>query len=437
MKLHRNERYFKWGLTAFLVIVASIIFGVVFSNIRGFYALIQEFLSIISALLFGCLFAYVMNPVMKLTQRLVGKLLSKRRLSEQKANKIGRVTGVITAVLALLLAIYALIALIVPNLIKSLEELLQPEKLQLYYTTINDWVDGMIRGTRLEQWLDTNLENVLQYVIDWLKGIDLSAFLEGLTSSVYSVVKAVFNLLIGIVAGVHILIYKEQLMSQSKKITVAVFNAEHANRLLEIARRTNRIFGGYVMGKILDAILVGMITYFGMLLMGMPYAPLIATIIGVTNIIPFFGPFLGLIPSALLLLIESPLNALYFTLFILVLQQIDGNIIENRILGEKLGISDFWVLASILVFGGIFGFAGMLLGVPVFAVLYTLISDAVNKKLKKKRLPMQTQLYYTIRTVDDLPAQAPPDYTHVSVDPGYDMELEPEDEYEIDDVDYE
>lgn len=434
MKLHRNENYFKWGLTAFLVIVAAALFWIIFSNLKGFFQVIQDFLDIISALLYGCLFAYLMNPVMKFIQRRMDKLLAKRDMSERTAKRISKVTGLTGAVLVFLFCFYALIALIVPNLIDSLEELLRPEKLEGYYTTVSRWLENIISDTDLEAWFDKNIGDFFQFIIDALKKIDLSAIISGLTSSVYSVIMVVFNILLGIIAAVYILIYKEQLTAQTKKIIVAVFRPSHAARLLEIARRGNRIFGGYVIGKIIDAILVGVITYFGVLIMGMPYAALIGTIVGITNIIPFFGPFLGAVPSILLLLIDKPVNALYFAIFILILQQIDGNIIENRILGEKLGISDFWVLVAILVFGGIFGFAGMLLGVPVFAVLYTLISDAVNKRLRKKHYPVETALYYTIRTVDDLPPVTSSSYDPAAQAPDYDMEIEVDEELEIEDL---
>ena len=162
-------------------------------------------------------------------------------------------------------------------------------------------------------------------------------------------------------------------------------------------------------------------------------APLIAVLVGVTNIIPFFGPFLGAVPSALLLLIEKPIDALYFIIFILVLQMIDGNIIENRILGEKLGISDLWVLVAILVFGGVFGFGGMLLGVPIFAVIYTLIADNVNERLRRKRYPTETDLYYSLQCVEELPVSPQPSYSFVSVDPAYDMHAQDEDEDDFED----
>lgn len=428
MKLHRNGKYFKWGLTAFLVIVAAILFWIVFSNLSGFYDLFLEFTSIISPVIYGCLFAYLMNPIMEFLRAKSGKLLQKTKLTEKKREKFSLIIGVVGAMLVFLAAVYAIIALIVPNLYYSLDELLQKEKLEKYYTTVEHWFGGLLSGTGVKQWFFENVDSVLQFAIAKLKSIDIASIISGLTSSVYSIVMGVFNALVGIVAAIYLLIYKKPLCSQAKKIVVSIFTAQHADRLFEIARRTNRIFGGYVIGKIIDAFLVGVITYIAMVLMGMPYAPLIATIIGVTNIIPFFGPFLGAIPSTLLLLIERPINALYFVIFIIVLQQIDGNIIENRILGEKLGISDFWVLVAILLFGGIFGFGGMMLGVPIFAVLYTLIADGVNNRLKRRRYPTDSDLYYTLKNVEDLPVEPLPSYSFVSVEPAYDMHAEPEDE---------
>lgn len=432
MKLHRNEKYFKWGLTAFLVIVAGVLFWIVFSNLPGFYDMILDFFGIIAPILYGCLFAYLMNPIMKRAQALLEKLLAGTKLTEKKQLLLAKTGGLIVSLLVLLLAIYALIALIVPNIVSSLEELLQQSKLEGYYARITAWVNEIFAGTRFEQWFHDNLDSLLKLIIDWLKNIDLPKLLSGLTSSVYSVVMSVFNMLVGIVAAVYLLLYEKKLCAQAKKITVAVFNTKHADRLFEIARRTNRIFSGYVIGKIIDAILVGVITYFALLIMRMPFAPLIAVLVGVTNIIPFFGPFLGAVPSALLLLIEKPIDALYFIIFILVLQMIDGNIIENRILGEKLGISDLWVLVAILVFGGIFGFGGMLLGVPVFAVIYTLITDGVNERLRRKRYPTETDLYYSLQCVDELPVSPQPSYSFVSVDPAYDMHAQDEDDDDLD-----
>ena len=428
MKLHRNEKYVKWGLTALAVLGAGIVVWIVLSNFSGFYASIMDLLGILAPVLYGCFFAYIMNPVMEFIRRYMIKALSKTKLTEKKVNTISKIIGVVGALVVLLGVIYALIALIIPSVIDSLQELLSPQKMEHYYATITAWANDVFAGTPVGQWFEENLDQLLHYAQDWLMELDVLSILSDVFDAGLSVVAALFNFLLGIVAAVYILIYKKQLCAQSKKIIIAVFRHDRADRIFEISRRTNRIFSGYVIGKILDAILVGIITYVVMLIMDLPFAVLIATIVGVTNVIPYFGPFIGGAPSALLLLIENPIDALYFIIFIIVLQMIDGNIIENRIMGLKLGISDFWVLVSILLFGGIFGFGGMLLGVPVFAVIYSVISDAVNKKLRRKRYPIDADQYYTIQSVNDLPITPNREVSYYTVEPSYDLNVEPEDE---------
>lgn len=432
MKLNRNEKYVKLGITAFLVLVAVAIFWVIFSNLSGFYDLVLEFFGIISPLIYGAIFAYLMNPVMEYSSRLYRKLLGKTKLSEKRIKTIAKTSSLVTSLLVFLAAAYALIALIFPNLVESATELINEQRIDAYYKTILHWVHDTFSDTPIEAWFNNNLEELMQTFTDFIKGIDFAAIILGVFSSAYSVFATVFNILIGVVAAAYFLIYKNKLCAQAKKIVTATCRSDRANRIFEIARRTNRIFGGFVVGKIIDAVFVGVVTYFALLIMGMPFAPLIAVIIGVTNIIPFFGPFLGAVPSGLLLLIDNPMNAVYFAIFIVVLQMIDGNIVENRILGEKLGISDFWVLVSILVAGGVFGFAGMLLGVPIFAVIYTLITDAVNKRLALKRYPIDSELYCNLREVEDLPIVQSETTRKHPQEPNYDLNVEVEDAYDAD-----
>lgn len=434
MKLHRNEKFIKWGLTAFLVFVACALFWIVFSNFPGFYKLIQKFFGIISPLLYGALFAYLMNPVMEWTKHLLSKWFSrsKKMRNEKRKEKIITAISIASAVLFFSAVLVGFGAIVVPSIVSTVEELFNPEQLQYYYDTANKWVDDMLVQTGANGWLYENAEALLQDVYDFAKTFDVQSVISGVWSSAVSVAVGVFNAVVGIIAAIYILIYKKQLSAQAKKVVVSFFNTAHANRIFEVSRRSNRIFGGYVIGKLLDALLVGIITYVVMLIMGMPYASLIAVLVGATNIIPFFGPFIGAVPSVLLLLLDKPINAVYFVIFIIVLQMIDGYIIENRILGEKLGLSDLWVLASILIFGGVFGFAGMLLGVPIFAVLYSLVSDWVNRRLARKRYPLNTNEYFSLKCVEDLPVEPAPSRSFVSVEPAYDMNTEPEDE-EIDD----
>ncbi len=423
MKLHRNSEYVKWGLTAFLVIVAGGLFWLVFSNLSGFYDILLEFFSILSPVLYGCLFAYLMNPIMEKTRKLLLKFMTtrKRQFKEKTVQRVSFIGGLVAAVLVFLMLIYALIAMIVPNVIASVESLLQKDRLESYYNTINGWINRTFTGTPVETWFHDNLNDLLTFITDKLREIDIGSFVVDLTSSVYSVVMGVFNFLLGIIPAVYILIFKKELCWQSKKIVIAWFKPERANRLLELARRTNRIFGGYVIGKLLDALIVGVITYFFMLIANLPYAALVSALVGVTNVIPFFGPLIGMIPSALLLVLDKPVNALIFIIFSLILQQIDGNIIENRILGEKLGISDFWVLVAILLFGGVFGIVGMLLGVPVFVVIYSLLADHINRRLRRKHLPTEGELYYTLQCVEELPIEPTDSGTHEAAQPDYEM----------------
>ena len=434
MKLHRNQKFFKWGLTAFLAFVACALFWIVFSNLSGFYDLIMKFFGIISPILYGCLFAYFMNPVMKATQKLMNKWLAKRKkpMKERSAEKLCTAVSVTVSVIVFLLAICALLPLVGRALYNSVTELIP--KLEGYYNIIVEKLSGMKLDVEVADWLYEVIESILSSLQTWLSELDVWSLLGDVTSSVTSVVMGVFNAIIGVIAAVYILIYKKRLCSQAKKITVALFNTSRANRIFEISRRTNRIFGDYVIGKLLDALLVGVITYIVMLILGMPYAPLISVIIAVTNIIPCFGPFLGANPSTFLLLLDKPINAVYFVIFVIVLQMVDGYIIENRILGEKLGISDFWVLTSILIFGGIFGFGGMLLGVPIFAVIYSLISDGIDRRLAKKRYPLSTDTYYTLQCVEDLPVDPAPNYSFASMEPGYDMNVEADEDYDEEDA---
>ena len=427
--LHRNSKYFKWGLTAFVVLMAAVVFWLVFSNLGGAYDLLLEFLGIISSLLYGCVFAYLMNPILEFSARMYGRLLRKRKWKDETKASVAKTAAVVTTVIAFLAAVCAFFALIVPSIYDSASELLSQERLQEYYNTVMQWAHGVFAGSEIEKWVEENISDLMDFFSNFLKNMNVGQFLLGAAGVVYSGVSTVFSMVIGIVCGVYILVYKGELCAQAKKLTIAIYKEEKANRIFEIARRTNRIFSGFVIGKLIDAIFVGVVTYFALLIMGMPFAPLIATLVGVTNIIPFFGPFIGGIPSAILLLIENPINALYFGIFIVVLQMVDGYIVENRILGEKLGVSDFWVLVAILISGGIFGFMGMLLGVPVFAVLYTIIADIVNKRLHKKRLPTDTEVYGTIRSVTDLPVSPAPQSSQKS-ELRYDRNVEEEDHYD-------
>ena len=251
----------------------------------------------------------------------------------------------------------------------------------------------------VEQWLSSdmlpNLESV-NSTLDWLKA-EILPQLTGVVSSVSSGVIALAlllkDILIAIIVSVYLLARKDVFAAQSKKIVYSVFRTDVADLLVEETRSAYRILSGFINGKLVDSLIIGIIALVCCNLFRFPYPMLLAVIIGVTNIIPFFGPFIGAIPCALLILLVSPLKCLYFVIFIFVLQQFDGNILGPKILGDSTGLASFWVLFSILLFGGLFGFVGMVLGVPVFAMFYSVVSRLVRRGLKKRGLPLETEQY--------------------------------------------
>lgn len=397
----KDSRYFRLGLTLLAVIVLSTLFAVTLINIGTIFSVLKSIISIFSFTIYGVIFAYLMNPLMKLVEKLVRRLLCRSNITERGLTKLSRIVGVIVSLLAFLAIVYGLLAMVVPPLVDSIIETFSPENLQSYYVKITDWLTNVVRGTPLEDWLREN--DPIKAVQDWLtEEINIFSTLGSAVTEVYGVAKVLFNMVIGLVAAVYLLISKERFISQIKKIIVAVFKPRHADRVFEIGRLTNQSFGGFIVGKLIDSLIIGVISYVGMVLLKLPYPLLSSAFIGITNIIPFFGPLIGIVIGGLLIVLQSPIQALTFLIFELILQQVDGNIIGPRILGGRLGISDFWILVSITVFGSLFGFGGMLLGVPVFTVLYTLLSQAVSNALRKKHLPEKTTDYYSILCVEDL-----------------------------------
>ena len=231
---------------------------------------------------------------------------------------------------------------------------------------------------------------------NWIKQdllTKVNEVMSNLTVGIINFVSEILNFLIGLIVSVYILFSKETFSAQSKKIVYAVFRTDHANMILHLTKKSNEIFGGFIIGKIIDSMIIGVLCFFGLTILKIPYILLISVIVGVTNVIPFFGPFLGAIPSFFLILLVDPIQSLYFLLFVLALQQLDGNVIGPKILGESTGLSSLWVIIAILVGGSFFGVAGMFFGVPVCACLYSLVAFLVDRRLAEKDLPVETEHY--------------------------------------------
>lgn len=406
-----NQMYFKIGLMLLCVILACAVFVVILSNLTGFFKAIRAFFRIISPLLFGALFAYLMNPIMQFVENglmhLVRRYGRPEKISDpiwlRSRRKLSHVLGVVAALATLLGVFYLAIALVVPNFIDNLSTIINPDTVVGYYNRINNWLHQLLSDRpEIETWAAARIYGLYTQAVNWISELDLRDALTSVITQVYGVVKGTLNFLLGLVIAVYVLLSKEKFLAQSKKVIVALFSEKRANRVLDFGRRTNRIFSGFVLGKIIDSMIIGIICYIVMSILRLPYPMLISVIIGVTNIIPFFGPLIGAIPSAFLILLINPFQCVIFIIFIIILQQFDGNILGPQILGDSVGLSSFWILISITLFSGLFGVTGMILGVPVFAVLYMLMSDFVRIRLEKKGRPLQTDVYAHIKSTEDI-----------------------------------
>lgn len=401
---YRERPYFKIAVTALAVIFVSILLVVIFTDLPGFFAMLKAFGAILSPLVSGCVFAFLLNPLVRFADARLCPWLEKRGKGKHSPQKVSRAISIVFALIFAGLIIYAFFAMLLPQLYESIMGIVNSA--EDYYRSIEKWFSKVLADNpEIQGYADTALNKVFDYLKNWantsLLG-DMQKFVTTVTASVISVVKWVANLLIGLVASIYILWSKDLFQAQAKKILVAAFRPQAADHILYLGRETNKIFNGFVIGKIIDSAIIGVICYIGMLILKLPYPALVATIVGVTNVIPFFGPIIGAVPSGLLILLVNPLQAFYFVIFVICLQQLDGNVIGPKILGNTVGISGFWVLISITVAASLFGFAGMLLGVPVFAVIYMLISDAVNLALSRKGRTTVTDAYGPIQEVSDL-----------------------------------
>ncbi len=415
MKRFRDNQYFQLGKMILLIVVISSLLLMAALNVEVLLQGISKVVDVLSPLIVGCVFAYLLNPIVKLLDRRLYPFLCRKKMKQERAYKLSRAVSIIFALVIGLFLVYEFFALLLPQLYESIVGIVN--NFSSYYTAAEDWVLGVLeKDPELRTRADVLLGNLFASMESWLNNDlmrwldqnvlgNIGQFFTGLTTSVLSVVGVLLDLIIGLAASIYILWSKDTFIAQVKKILVALCKKETVNHVLDQVRRTNKVFSGFIIGKLVDSLIIGLLCYVGMLILRLPYPALIATVIGVTNVIPFFGPFIGAIPSAFLILLVNPLQCLYFAIFILVLQQLDGNVIGPRILGDTIGISGFWVLVSITVAGGLFGFAGMLLGVPVFAVLYMLVTDLIHGKLAGKQRPMETEQYRHLQHVEDLDKQ--------------------------------
>ena len=357
-------------------------------------------------ILTGAVVAYLLTPIAKRLEGFFQKRLAKTKLSKQKAEKLSRGLSVIASLLFLILLLVGFFAMLLPQLYQSLVGLANsiPDYFRDAEAQILKFLDD---EPELRAFVETQLTKAYNGLIGLLNPETFNKIwdvVSNLTSSLLSVVSFLVDFMLGLVAAVYILWSRNQFLAQAKKLTAALCKPAVADRIFDIARRAHKTFSGYIVGTLTDALLVGVITYVVSLILGFPYAPIIATVVGCTNIIPILGPFLGAAPSAIIILLVDPWKCLYFIIFIIILQQVDGNIIAPRIISGNTGLSGFWVLTAITVAGSLFGLAGLVICVPVTAVAYSLISEWVSRRLGKKGMPTDTATYAALKEMAELPS---------------------------------
>ncbi len=419
MKIRLDEKHRTVARTAVWVFTICLAIGIAAWRWSSLVEIIKKALSVMAPILLGLVFAYLLNPMQSWFEKKLLVLTGKKKPHP----KLCRGLSVSLSTVIMLTALIGLVAAIVPELVSSIKNLINnmPE----YMTNVTNWmiehIDSMkddhpdLYQKLIDFW--NNAQNSLtNFITQFEPKLDNIAagsagFITTITSGAFSFVKGVGNFLFGVFFAIYLLLKKEYYLAQARKLLYAMLPEKGVHSFLRLFSHFSATFMNFLSGKTLDSFIIGLLCFIGMTILQMPYITLISIIIGVTNIIPVFGPFIGAVPCGLLILLSQPGKTISFVIFILVLQQVDGNFLGPKILGNSLGLPMFWILSAIVVGGGCFGFVGMVAFVPLFAAMYALCTDFLNDRLKKKGLPSDTANYMTNEAIfahkDGDPAEAP------------------------------
>ncbi|MCR5344684.1 MAG: AI-2E family transporter [Lachnospiraceae bacterium] len=394
--------YLAMGLTAFIVIAAAIIFFFFIDRYSGASKFMSLVIKALQPILVGVFLGYLLNPLVNRIQDFIKKHSVKGKKCGKWLTNSARGIGIVIAMALLIFAVVLLVWLIGPQLYTTIEGLIVTLPSQAK-STVNWLKDVVQQNDAFEKYAETIITEVTVFAQNFLKTEVIPRtkdIVTQVTGGILVIAKGLINFIIGMIVCIYVLIEKDHFKGIFKKALYAFFPTRAANSILKTARKSDKIFGGFLVGKIIDSIIIGILTYIVLLIFRIPYPVLVSVIVGVTNVIPFFGPYIGAVPSLLLVLLASPIKALYFLIILIVIQQIDGNIIGPKILGNSTGLSSFWVVFAIMLFGGVFGFWGMLFGVPVFGVIYYIIDGIAEYFLRKKNMPLHSEQYNDIDTVE-------------------------------------
>lgn len=378
------KRYLKIGITGAAILASGILCAFVLFKIPVIISVLKGITEILKPFLYGVVFAYLLAP---LCNKIEEKLFQIFPKAKTKARRFICFIAIVISLCVAIAVIWLIIMMIIPQVWDSVMKIIQmvPQKL----IVVNNWIEHMLENQPELQAYFEEFSSQAESNIDSLLNVDtiqkVQSIINSLSVQLFGVLGVVKNIFLGLLISAYLLGSRKLFGAQAGLILHGVFSDKWAKIIEEEIRYTDKMFNGFLVGKIIDSAIIGLLCFAGTSIMGFEAPAFISVIIGITNIIPFFGPFIGAIPCGLLLLLENPMHCLYFIIFIFVLQQLDGNVIGPKILGNTTGVSSFWVLFAILLFGGMWGVVGMVIGVPLFAVIYDIIRKLVYRGLRKHK----------------------------------------------------
>lgn len=385
MKIDWNKKYTTIAIYSLLVICASISFYLAVVQFTKLSELLNSFFTILKPFIIGFSMAYLLNFVQSFFERNI------LRISNGKMKlKVVRFLSLLVTYITVSIVIVLFFKFVLPQIAESISILIRdfPMIVNNLYHQVDKFISNVDISPSARDAINTQVNIIGKKSIDFATN-----FMPYFANFFVNIVKGVWNLVLGLIISIYILADKEGFYCLCKKFLSAMLTDERTDRILYIVRLSNDILGKFIVGKIIDSAIIAFITFMALSITNMPYKILLTFIIGVTNVIPFFGPFIGAVPSIFIVLFVDPVKALWLSIIILIIQQLDGNVIGPKILGGSIGISSFWILFSLLLAGKFFGIVGMVLGVPVFAIIHTIVGENVNDRLIKKGLPTDKREY--------------------------------------------
>lgn len=406
MKNFLEKKYVQIGVTAFCVIAASLLFYFGIFHTASITKGLKAIYNILTPIVYAAAISYVLWPLIRFMEKsIIYRICEKKNWKPSEKVRHGiRMICVIVTLLLFFFGIYGLLSMLIPELINSITNII--DNLPRYINNIEKWLTNLLKNyPELEENSSMIFSTVTARAETWLTNDllpKINLLVASFSTGFMGALVFLKNFLIGAMISIYLLYGKESYVAQGKRLLYCLFSTQTTNNIIRDLQYVDKTFGGFIIGKVLDSLIIGILCYIGTTILNLPYALLVSVIVGVTNVIPFFGPYIGAVPSAVLILLVNPIQCIYFVIFILLLQQFDGNFLGPKILGGSTGLSSFMVIVAILVGGGLFGIFGMFVGVPACAIICTMIRNGIQSRLEKKKMPIDLESY---RDIDHLDAK--------------------------------